>query len=367
MTFTPDLTDLEQQTSSRLLFRCVAGSHAYGLAGPHSDVDFRGIYALPGTAFLAIEPPPAQVSDAKGDIVYYSLKRFVELALDANPNILELLFMPSDCIRFQSPLFEPLLAARAGFVTRQAYSSHVGYAMAQIGKARGRNKWINNPQPETPPAKEAFCWIIPAHPPATVPPYRPVPLRQTGINLAECHCAALEHASGLYRLYHYGTAAKGVFRQDNLVCESIPRDDEACRCIGLLLYAREAYEQALRDHRHYWEWMKIRNESRWITQERGETDYDAKNMMHTFRLLLSGANILRHGEPIVRFDGEPREFLLAIRAGQFAYSELIGRAEQLLAELNTLHDQSSLPRTPDREALQALFIDITRQWEKLHA
>ena len=365
--FTPDLADLEQQTSSQLLFRCVAGSHAYGLAGPHSDVDSRGIYALPGTASLAIDPPPAQVSDAKGDIVYYSLKRFVELALDANPNIIELLFMPPDCIRFKSPLFEPLLAARSRFITRQAYTSHVGYAMAQIGKAKGRNKWINNPQPEASPAKEAFCWFIPNQPPASALPYRPIPLRQAGIDLAECHCAALEHATNLYRLYHYGSSAKGVFRQDNLACESIPKDDEESHCVGLLLYAKEAYAQAQRDHRHYWEWMNVRNKSRWTAQERGEIDYDAKNMMHTFRLLLSGANILRNGEPIVRFTGESRDFLLSIRAGRFAYSELIERAEQLLAELAILHDQSPLPQVPDRDAIQALFINMTRQWENSHA
>ena len=33
-------------------------------------------------------------------------------------------------------------------------------------------------------------------------------------------------------------------------------------------------------------------------------DYDAKNMMHLVRLLLSGENIVKTGEPIVRFDGE---------------------------------------------------------------
>lgn len=367
MNFTPDLAELEAQSSPQLLFRCVSGSHAYGLAEAHSDTDYRGIYLLPSQAFLTIEPPPTQVADAKGDTVYYSLKRFVELALSANPNIIELLFMPPDCIRYQSPLLEPLMAQRKCFITRQAYATHIGYAQAQIGRARGRNKWINNPQPAEPLAKEAFCWFIPAQPTAGAFPYRPIPLRHSGINLAECHCAALEHTQNLYRLYHYGPGAKGVFRQDNLVCEPIPFDDEATRCIGLLLYARNSYEQATRDHRHYWEWMTLRNDQRWVAQERGELDYDAKNMMHTFRLLLSGASILRHGHPLVRFAGEERDFLMAIRRGQFSYEELIQRVEALCAELAALHETSKLPEAPDRDRVERLFVDITRAWEGQHA
>jgi predicted nucleotidyltransferase len=40
-----------------------------------------------------------QVSDASNDVVYYELKRFIELLYRNNPNLLELLSSPADCVR----------------------------------------------------------------------------------------------------------------------------------------------------------------------------------------------------------------------------------------------------------------------------
>ena len=60
--------------------------------------------------------------------------------------------------------------------------------------------------------------------------------------------------------------------------------DEAARFAGLLIYNK----QALADHQNYWQWRRERSEARWQQQERGELDFDAKNMMHAVRLLLSG-------------------------------------------------------------------------------
>ena len=140
----------------------------------------------------------------------------------ANPNLLELLFMPGDCIRKNSPEMQMLAANRQLFITKQCADTHAGYAMSQIKKAKGQNKWINNPKPETAPAKEDFCHVIPWQPGSNGPPARPIPLRATGWSLNEYHAARLEHSRDTYRLYRYGAGARGVFRGDALVCESIP-------------------------------------------------------------------------------------------------------------------------------------------------
>ncbi|MDH4225856.1 MAG: nucleotidyltransferase domain-containing protein [Deltaproteobacteria bacterium] len=161
-----NLEALQSGRSPHLLLRAVVGSRAYGTARPDSDLDIRGVFALPGQAHLALEPPPEQLADAKNDVVFYSLKRCLDLLAQANPNMLELLFLPEDCVEYRSPLLAPLWENRALFITRRAYDSHVGYARAQVKKARGQNKWVNNPQPEVPPAREDFCWVIP---PATGP------------------------------------------------------------------------------------------------------------------------------------------------------------------------------------------------------
>jgi predicted nucleotidyltransferase len=349
--------------ASQVLFRAIAGSHSYGLAGPGSDQDIRGIYAVPAEEFLSLQPPPAQISDERSDIVYFALHRYLALAANANPNILELLYTPSDCVLFQAPEFEVLLKHRADFVTRKTYETFVAYGMTQIKRSRGQNKWVHNPQPAEPPSRESFCWFIPRKDEAAGP-YRPQRLADCGLDLSRCHAAAVEHSVGLYRIYDYGPSARGVFRGGRIVCESIPMEDESDRCIGLLLYNDQAYECAHRDHTHYWKWFHTRNPERWRTQMSGELDYDSKNLMHTIRLLLCGKHILTAGEPKVRFEGQEREFLLEVRGGKFAIEELLIRSDELVAELAELHDKCRLPDSVPAHLPDQILKEITARWER---
>ncbi len=361
----PALDTLLDHSDPALLFECVGGSHAYGTATPESDRDLRGIYALPSATYLGLDAPAAQLADARNDIVYYSLRRVLELLTAANPNMLELLYMPADCVCSSSPEMDLLLARRELFVSRQCVQNHIGYALGQVKKARGQNKWINQPQPEQPPAKEDYCHVIPRERLAggDAPPCRPLPLRALGWDLQAFHAARLEHARDGYRLYRYGDHARGVFRDGMLVCEPIPIEDEAPRFAGLLFYHEQSWKQAMVDHQNYWTWRRERNEARWRQQEAGELDYDAKNLMHTMRLLLSGESILEHGRPIVRFEGEQRSLLLDIRQGRFGYDELIAMAHTIADRCARHLDESHLPAHIDLEAADALLHELTRHWE----
>lgn len=353
-----------------ILLRAISGSQAYGLATAHSDTDERGVFALPSSAYVALSSPIEHLQDERGDVVFFGLRKFLALAKAANPSALELLFAPAGTVLQSSQPAQLLLAHRHMFVTQLCVDSHVGYARAQIQRARGVNKWINNPQPEAPPRREDFCYIIDGPWPGRgggVAPLRPRPLAETGIDLGEYHCAALERVPRTFRLYWYGADGKGVFRGGNLVCESIPVEDEHTRLRGLLVYDEAGYEKARTDHANYWQWRRARNEARWRTQERGEIDYDAKNMMHTFRLLLAAESILQRGEVRVRFDGEDREFLLRVRAGAFGYRDLVDRAEQKVQELEAAQRRCSLPQAPDEVEVDALLRRVTSAWEESRA
>lgn len=354
---------------SSVIFECIAGSRAYGTATSTSDEDHRGIFVVPAQNYLSLLSPPAQVSDERGNTVFYSLRRTVELLSVANPNILELLYMPADCRTRSSAEMDLLESQRQLFITRQCADTHAGYAMSQVKKARGQNKWVNNPRPEAIPAKEEFCHVVPRETgdKDMQPPSRPVPLAQIGWNLAEFHVARLEHARDTYRLYHYGPSARGVFRGDVLVCESIPKEDEAGRFAGLLLFNEQAWKQSLIDHQNYWAWRRDRNQARWQQQERGELDFDAKNMMHTVRLLLSGKSILQKGEPLVRVSGAELELLMSIRAGKHTFDDIMQIAESLMAECEDLKSRSNLPEKCDPEAADDLLRRVTFAWQSRHA
>lgn len=282
MTHAHTLAELQGRLRARILFECVSGSRAYGTDQAGSDVDLRGVYVQPSREFLSIAAVPGLIADERHNVVYYSLRRTLELLAAANPNMLELLFMPADCVRIDTPEMARLRARRELFLTRQCADTFVGYAFSQIKKARGQNKWVNQPKSEQPPRKEDFCYVLDRAALAGEGgmPCRPVALAQSGLRLQECHAARLEHAQDVYRLYHYGAAARGVFRGDALALESIPQADEHPRFLGLLLYNERGWRQASEDHRNYWQWRAERNEARWRAQEAGELDYDAKNLMH---------------------------------------------------------------------------------------
>ena len=68
------------------------------------------MYYLSKEKFFGLDYIP-QISNETNDEVYYELGRFVELLLKNNPNILEILARPEDCILYKHPLMEQLRIA----------------------------------------------------------------------------------------------------------------------------------------------------------------------------------------------------------------------------------------------------------------
>jgi uncharacterized protein len=73
------------------------------------------------------------------------LKKFMVLALKANPNILECLYTP--LVETRTPVAEELLAKRDIFLSKLVYQTYNGYVMSQFKKleqdmrASGQIKW----------------------------------------------------------------------------------------------------------------------------------------------------------------------------------------------------------------------------------
>ena len=359
------MTIEELQRRNLIIFECVAGSHAYGLSTASSDTDLRGVFQLPWYDYLRVSAAPQQASDARNDTIYYDLRRYFQLAADCNPNIIELLWTDEADIRICTPVMREVLRQRDRFISKKAYHTFSGYAFAQIKKARGQNKLVYNPEPERRPMQLDYCWVIPSPYPDDPKrmPGRPIPLKESGVDLARHHAAKLEHVPCTYRLYDYGPASRGIFRGDPdhslmLVTESIPIADERERFAGYLVFNEDEYAQGVKRWENYWTWVAERNQQRWISQEAGQVDYDLKNMMHCLRLILSCESILRHGVPRVKFNGPDRDFLLGVRQGAFAYDQLMEKVEEKMKLLETLYADSTIHHEVDREGIDALFVEL---------
>ena len=205
------LDELRDANARSILFECIAGSRAYGTTTPASDEDIRGIFALPANAYLDLERPPDQVGDERGNTVFYSLRRVFELLTLANPNILELLFMPEDCVRRTSRNAGADRAA-AAFITRNApiptLATRCRRSRRRVGRTSGstiRGRRRRRPRKSSATSFRGIAGRV------RTMPVRPVPLSVIGWPLEEFHAARLEHARDTYRLYRYGRARAECF------------------------------------------------------------------------------------------------------------------------------------------------------------
>lgn len=130
---------------SRLIFRCVIGSQAYGLARDDSDVDRRGVYLPTADMHWSLFGVPEQFEDQATQEAYWELEKFLLLALKSNPNVLECLWSP--IVEEATPLGRELLEMRKCFLSKLVYQTYNGYAMSQFHKMQndllkgGAVKW----------------------------------------------------------------------------------------------------------------------------------------------------------------------------------------------------------------------------------
>jgi hypothetical protein len=333
-----------------LLFDTVAGSQAYGTNLASSDEDRRGIFAAPPDFLLGLETIE-QVADERGDQVYYEIGRFLSLLLRNNPNALELLAMPEDCIRYRHSAFS--LLRPEDFLSKLCARTFGEYALGQIRKARGLNKKIVNPEPEQRKSVLEFCHVPVDQGSVPVLAW----LESQGLDSRQCGLTAVAHTPGLHAIY---AGSDGQYRgltspkdPDALLFSSVPVEARPLAWMYANLDAFKAHRKA---HAEYWHWVKTRNEERYQTNSSHDRGYDSKNVMHTFRLLEMAGEIAREG--LLRVRRPNREFLLSIRAGEFAYEDLISMAEEKLQEVHAAFASSTLPDLPDEQRIQNLLLEI---------
>lgn len=115
----------------RLIYLVRSGSHAYGTNIATSDEDTRGVCIPPAEYLIGLQNFEQHVS-TKPDTTIFGLHKFARLALDCNPNIIELLHVRIDEVLHITPAGRRLRDNAHLFVTKRAFKTFGGYAMAQL-------------------------------------------------------------------------------------------------------------------------------------------------------------------------------------------------------------------------------------------
>lgn len=139
-----------------LLFLHVSGSRLYGMNNDDSDYDVRGIVIAPKEFWVAshqFEQFQCKIDNLKIDFVIYDFRKWLKLALDVNPNVVESLYVESDNpnVVHESIYWQRIRSIARSLVSRKGYHGFKGYTESQIqkmivkhGNKTGRQDLVKN-------------------------------------------------------------------------------------------------------------------------------------------------------------------------------------------------------------------------------
>jgi len=360
------MTIEQLRKSGWIIYEVLSGSHAYGTATESSDKDYRGVYIQPTDTMLGLTGYMPQISDDKNDVIFYEIGRFLELASKGNPNIMELLNMPEENIIYKSDRWNNLFPDRVKnkFITTKLKHTFLGFAHAQIKKAKGLNKKINWDESKM-KRKDVldFCYVITVREDSTLFKHWSQSLYTYGhfyslgvttLNLKDIGLAKVNNVPDLYSMY-YMKEEGGIINENSndVQLRSIPKD---AKFLGYMRFDKNAYSSHCKDYAEYQKWIKNRNEARYEDTISHGQNIDGKNMLHVVRLL-NMAKDIGSGKGVVVKRPEAKE-LLEIRKGKVSLQEIIGDFEKIGLEIRESFDNSNLPKEVNIKWLNKFLTSI---------
>ncbi len=333
-----------------IILECISGSRAYGLDTPSSDTDIKGVFLLPKEEYYGLNYT-AQVNNESNDIMFYEFGRFMELLAVNNPNILELLNTPKEFIIFKHPFLSEINSEL--ILSKKCGDTFGKFAYSQIKKAKGLKKKIVNPVAKERKSVLSFCFVN--YEQGAIPLVKFLEIK--GWKQECCGLVKVPHMGEVFGLYYseiegYKGIVKGAVSNEirlSSVSKGSPQE-------ALLYFNRNGYSSYCKEYREYWDWVGKRNESRYENTQSHGKRYDAKNMLHVFRLLEMAIEI--GNEKQVNVKRPNREFLLDIKSGKFEYEDLVKLADEKRLEMETAFLDSSLPEMPDLKVINQLAFKV---------
>lgn len=349
----PNMTIKDLRENNLILLECISGSKAYGLDTAKSDTDIKGVFLLPIRQFYGLNYIK-QINNETNDFAFYELRRFMELLSVNNPNILELLNTPDDCVIKKHPILSNINTDK--ILSKKCKDTFGKFALSQIKKAKGLNKKILNPLPKERKTPLDFCYVNNYAGSISLAQF----LKNNSWKQSACGLVKIPHMKDIYGLYYsedieYNGIIKN-YNSNELILSSIPKNQ---KLVKLLYFNQNGYSSYCKDYKEYWEWVKNRNEDRYLNTLNHNKNYDSKNIMHTFRLLNMAIEIAQ--DNTINVYRKDREFLLDIKSGQYEYEELLKMANKKYEEMEDAFNKSDLPAEPDISYIEHLTFDIRNE------
>jgi predicted nucleotidyltransferase len=373
------LFDLEKST----ILLATAGSRAYGISKKNSDIDIKGV-AIPDQRYYLGFLNKFEQSDKSQDIqvftkylteeeqrvceesklegCVYELTKFIKLASDANPNILDVLFCRNQDIKLQTDIGEELRHNAGLFLSAKAKHTFSGYAFAQLKRIKTHRAYLLNPRVDEPKRKDYGL------PETTIYPKDQLEAINSAIQ-KKIESWAIDYGQmeNSEKVYIEGQISNFLSEITQGISEKDMQWLAAAKSLSIdsnfidLMTREKKYRSARIEFEQYQTWKKNQNKDRAALEEKYL--YDTKHGAHLVRLMRMGVEILTTGKVNVWRGKETTndaEELIAIRNGSWTYEQLIEWAEQKEMEIDDIYNNKKyiVKPSPDRNKIDELCISL---------
>lgn len=314
----------------RTILKVYRGSHSYGTNHADSDVDLGGVCIPPKEFIIGLDNfeqwenkhysnfPAYDKIGKPAEVVIYSVRKFIQLACNCNPNIIEHLFVAPQHIVHCNKYGNMLINHRHLFLTKKARDSFGGYAYSQLRKLTNK-----------------------------------LPMEEAKSKLA--------NIGEKKRQYNIHITKLEANRYKYLTKSGQLTDEEAATLLDI--------NTELNSYNEYI--ARLERDERWINKLMGggnhghhgshknlieKYGFDVKHALHLIRLLRIGLEILVEGEcRVLRPDNK---YLLDIRHGKYTLEQIQAEADRLFKLLDEAYVTSKLPEAPDVTKVNKLLEEI---------
>ena len=308
----------------------VSGSWAYGTNKPDSDIDARGIFLDPVNSILGLsnfEQHEIHDTNKELDIVMYGLRKFVKLALENNPNVIELLSPQERNIVYASDIGKELIENRYLFLSKRAAMTFGGYAKAQLDRieiAMARDRYDQE--------------MVERH-------------------MMNSILGMIESMNTRYKELPEGGLELEIIDSDKPELNK----EIVVNC--------NLHHYPLRDFKGIWSDMQnvVKDYSKLNGRNRKkDIPHLCKHMMHLVRAMLMGLDILNKGE-IITYREDDINLLLSIRNGDYVNggkpTDSFNRLyKSLWREFEIAIERTNLPDKPNFHVVEQMVMNIRRRF-----
>lgn len=334
----------------KLIFSAISGSRLYGTSTKDSDYDERGVFIPDYRYFLGFVNRIEQFEDKESDTTYFEIRKFLHLACENNPNIIELLFVPNSKMRFCTKEWEEIINNRQYFLSKKSKFTFAGYAHSQFNRIKLHRRWLLNPPTKQPERKD--FGLLEHRSTLTKDQIGAfnILLALKLENIKEFH-PLRKQLEEMNETRDFKSLCQQFREVDkDSLQEIIPITDEFIE----IIQKENAYAQASHEWNLYQNWKKNRNPERAILEEK--YGFDTKHGSHLIRLISEGEELLMKGT--ITFPRPDAEFLLEVKNGKYKYDELSNILENYDKKFDEMYELSILPHKADRQKVDELCIRI---------